>query len=70
MKTRTIFVLGIIFLIVIIALQNTTITTIYFLFWSFSASRILVILGSFIIGVLTGILVSIKCGNKTVKPNK
>ena len=60
MKTKTIIALLFISLIIIFSLQNVEITDVKFLFWKLSISRILVILGSFVIGILVGILVSIK----------
>ena len=60
MKTKTVLALLFISLIIIFSLQNAEITDVKFLFWKLSVSRILVILGSFIIGILVGILVSIK----------
>ncbi len=47
-------------LIIIFSLQNAEITDVDFLFWKVSMSRVLIILGSFGIGVLVGILVSLK----------
>ncbi|NNJ88320.1 MAG: LapA family protein [Eudoraea sp.] len=47
-------------IVVIFSLQNSEITQVVFLFWELSMSRVLVILGSFAIGVLVGILVSLK----------
>lgn len=60
MKTKTIIALLFISLIIIFSLQNAEITDVKFLFWKLSISRILVILGSFVIGILVGILVSLK----------
>lgn len=60
MKTKTIIALLFISLIIIFSLQNAEITDVKFLFWKLSISRILVILGSFVIGILVGILISLK----------
>jgi uncharacterized integral membrane protein len=51
-------VAGIILVILstVFALQNTGIVRIKFLFWSFSMSRVLLIIGSVVIGTLVGIL--------------
>ena len=59
MKFKTFIVLLFATLIVIFSLQNAEITDVNFLFWSLSVSRVLIILGSFGIGILIGILVSI-----------
>ncbi|WP_111706876.1 lipopolysaccharide assembly protein LapA domain-containing protein [Lutibacter citreus] len=66
MKTKTIIAILFISLIIIFSLQNAEITDVKFLFWKISISRVLVILGSFVIGILVGILVSIK--KKFTKP--
>ncbi len=47
-------------LVVVFSLQNTDVTDVRFLIWKLSMSRVLVILGSFVIGVIVGILVSLK----------
>ena len=47
-------------LIVVFSLQNTEITDVKFLFWKISISRVLIILGSFTIGILVGYLISRK----------
>jgi uncharacterized integral membrane protein len=60
MKFKTILAMGFMALIVIFSLQNAEITDVKFLFWKLSISRVLIILGSFAVGVLVGILVSIK----------
>ena len=60
MKAKTIIALFIAALIIVFSLQNAEVTNVKFLIWKLSMSRVLVILGSFIVGVLVGILVSIK----------
>jgi uncharacterized integral membrane protein len=60
MKLKTILVLIFAAIIVIFSLQNAEITDVKFLFWKLSISRVLVILGSFAIGILLGILISQK----------
>tara|TARA_R110001592_G_scaffold72678_15_gene221914 strand:- start:3556 stop:3726 length:171 start_codon:yes stop_codon:yes gene_type:complete len=47
-------------IIMVFSLQNATVIDVQFLFWKLSLSRVLVILGSFIIGILFGVLISIK----------
>jgi uncharacterized integral membrane protein len=47
-------------LVVIFSLQNAEVTEVDFLIWNISMSKVLIILGSFAIGVLVGILVSLK----------
>mgnify|MGYP003648603215 CR=1 FL=1 len=63
MKIKTIIVIVIAVIITIFSLQNSEITEVRFFFWKLTLSKILLILGSFVVGVLVGILVSIK--NKT-----
>ncbi|MBP8792930.1 MAG: LapA family protein [Lutibacter sp.] len=63
MKTKTIIAILFISIIIIFSLQNSEIIDVNFLFWKLSISRILVILGSFLIGILVGLLMSIKKKN-------
>lgn len=58
MKTKTLLLLIFMTLIVIFSLQNSESTNVDFLFWSISLSRVIVILGSFGLGVIAGLLVS------------
>jgi uncharacterized integral membrane protein len=60
MNLKTILTITFIIIVVLFSIQNTEITDVKFLFWKLSVSRILIILGSFSIGILVGILVSIK----------
>ncbi|WP_036841140.1 lipopolysaccharide assembly protein LapA domain-containing protein [Polaribacter sp. Hel_I_88] len=60
MKTKTILILIFAAIIVVFSLQNAEITDVKFLFWKLSISKVLIILGSFAIGVLLGILISQK----------
>ncbi|MBT8285451.1 MAG: LapA family protein [Flavobacteriaceae bacterium] len=59
MKFKTLIAIVFVSLIVIFSVQNSEVTNVNFLFWKLSMSRVLIILGSFGIGVLVGILVSI-----------
>jgi uncharacterized integral membrane protein len=67
MKFKTILALVFAALIVLFSLQNGAVTEVKFLFWQISVSRVLIILGSFSIGVLVGILVSMK--KRHIHPN-
>mgnify|MGYP000052997247 CR=1 FL=1 len=60
MKLKIILAILFAALIVVFSLQNAEVTDVKFLLWKLSMSRVLVILGSFSIGVLVGILVSMK----------
>jgi len=60
MKLKTVLALVFIALVVVFSLQNAEVTDVKFLFWKLSLSRVLIILGSFGVGVLVGILVSMK----------
>ncbi|WP_166382574.1 MULTISPECIES: lipopolysaccharide assembly protein LapA domain-containing protein [unclassified Polaribacter] len=60
MNYKNILSLIFIALIVIFSIQNAEATDVNFLFWNLSISRVLVILGSFSIGILVGVLMSIK----------
>ena len=66
MKTKTILALVFAAIIVVFSLQNSEVTDVNFLVWKLSMSRVLIILGSFAIGVIVGILVSVK--RKLTKP--
>lgn len=66
MKTKTILALVFAAIIVVFSLQNSEVTDVNFLVWKLSMSRVLIILGSFAIGVIVGILVSMK--RKLIKP--
>ncbi|WP_158841335.1 lipopolysaccharide assembly protein LapA domain-containing protein [Polaribacter sp. L3A8] len=63
MKLKNILSLIFIILIVVFSIQNAEATDVNFLFWKVSISRVLVILGSFSIGILVGVLMSIKFKN-------
>jgi len=60
MKTKTIIAITIAVIITIFALQNAEITDLKFFFWKLSMSKVLLLLGCFGLGVLVGILVSLK----------
>jgi putative membrane protein len=60
MKFRTIIGLLFAAIIIIFSLQNAEIIDVKFLFWKLSISRVLLILGSFAIGLLVGVSLSIK----------
>ncbi|MGB5377684.1 lipopolysaccharide assembly protein LapA domain-containing protein, partial [Muriicola sp.] len=60
MKFKTIMAIVFAVLVVIFSLQNAEVTEVDFLIWNISMSKVLIILGSFAIGVLVGILVSLK----------
>ncbi|MBT8385568.1 MAG: LapA family protein [Bacteroidia bacterium] len=60
MKLKTILAVIFATIIVIFSLQNAEVTEVKFLFWKLSMSRVLIIMGSFAIGVLVGLLVSMK----------
>lgn len=60
MKFKTFIALLFIAVVVIFSLQNAEVTDVKFLTWKLSVSRVLIILGCFVLGVLVGILVSMK----------
>lgn len=60
MKPKTFLIILFIVLIVIFSVQNAEVTEVNFLFWKLSISRVLVILGSFFIGIVVGILINRK----------
>ncbi|NER11310.1 Protein of unknown function [Muriicola jejuensis] len=60
MRFKTVMAILFAAVIIIFSLQNSEVTDVDFLFWKISMSKVLIILGSFGIGVLVGILVSLK----------
>lgn len=64
MKFNTILVILFATIIIFFSLQNSEVTDVKFLFWKISTSRVIVILGSFVIGLFVGALLSMK------KPNR
>lgn len=58
MRLKTIIALFFVAIIVIFSIQNAEVTDVKFLVWKISMSRVLVILGSFAVGLAVGILVS------------
>ena len=67
MRLKTFVVVLFATVIIIFSIQNVEVTEIKFLFWKLSMSRVLVILGSFSIGILVGVLISIK---RKITPKK
>ncbi|MGB5667805.1 MAG: LapA family protein [Maribacter sp.] len=67
MKFKTILAIIFAALIVVFSLQNSEVTDVNFFIWKISMSRVLVILGSFGLGVIVGILVSMKKRYTNVK---
>ncbi|MFB9055364.1 lipopolysaccharide assembly protein LapA domain-containing protein [Mariniflexile ostreae] len=67
MKFKTLIVLLFVIIIVIFSLQNTEVTDVNLLFWTLSMSRVLVILGSFALGLIVGILISITRKTSAIK---
>lgn len=62
MKFKFITIISLIVLLLIFIFQNSSIVELKFLFWSFSVSSLLLVIISFLIGILTGLLL-IKSGN-------
>ena len=60
MKFKTILAILFATIVVVFSLQNSEMTDVKFFMWKLSMSRVLLILGSFGVGVLVGILVSMK----------
>jgi len=58
-------------LLAVFAVQNYEVVSIQFLFWSFQTSRTIILFGSFIIGVLVGLMTALVKGKqsqiKTIK---
>lgn len=60
MKLKTVLAIIFVSIIIVFSLQNAEVTDVKFLIWKLSLSRVLIILGSFAIGVIVGILASMK----------
>lgn len=60
MKPKVILTILFISIVAIFSVQNYEVSEVKFLFWKITLSRVLIILGSFCIGILVGILISFK----------
>ena len=60
MRFKTVLAILFATVIIIFSIQNAEVTDVKFLFWKLSMSRVLIILGSFVFGVMVGLLVSMK----------
>lgn len=60
MKFKTFLAILFATLIVVFSLQNVEVTEIKFFLWKVSASRVIIVLGCFGVGVLVGVLISAK----------
>ncbi|MFD2916501.1 lipopolysaccharide assembly protein LapA domain-containing protein [Psychroserpens luteus] len=60
MKLKLIIAIIFATVIVVFSIQNVEVTDVKFLFWKLSMSRVLIILGSFVFGVMVGVLVTMK----------
>ncbi|PWK19058.1 LapA family protein [Xanthomarina spongicola] len=58
MNAKSILAIILILLVVIFTIQNTEVVTIKFLMFDISMSRVLVILGCFLIGFISGVLIT------------
>ena len=64
MNIKSILAILLILLIVVFTIQNTEIVTIKFLTFELAMSRVLVILGCFLLGLLAGVLLSYRQRSK------
>lgn len=60
MKFKTILVMVFATIIVVFSIQNIDLTDVRFLYWKTSTPLVIIILGSFVFGLIVGLLVSIK----------
>ncbi|MFT4661128.1 MAG: putative membrane protein [Patiriisocius sp.] len=60
MRAKTIIAIVLAILLVIFSLQNTETVVVEFLSWEFSLPQVLLIIGTFSLGVIVGILVSLR----------
>ena len=67
MNFKTILAIFLILLIVVFTVQNTEIVTINFLTFEITISKVLVIIGCFLIGLLSGVLLSYRRQHRNIK---
>jgi uncharacterized integral membrane protein len=67
MNTKSIIAIILILLVVTFTMQNTEVVTIKFLTFELSMSRVLVILGCFLLGLLSGVLLAYRRKGKKNK---
>lgn len=60
MRWKLILVLVFLILLIIFTVQNYEVISIQFFLWSFQTSRTIVILATFVIGVLVGLIISFR----------
>lgn len=60
MKLKLIIAIIFATIIIVFSVQNVEVTDVKFLFWKLSLSRVLIILGSFVFGVIVGVLVTMR----------
>jgi uncharacterized integral membrane protein len=60
MKLKTLLAIVFALIIIIFSIQNSEVIEVKFLFWKLTMSSVLIILGSFMIGLLVGILLFLK----------
>ena len=66
MRAKTIIAIVLAILLVIFSLENTETVFVEFLSWEFGLPQVLLIIGTFAIGVIVGILVSLSKKKKKV----
>lgn len=64
MKPKTMVAIIVTALIVIISVQNIQAVEVKFIIWQLTISRVHIILGSFMVGILVGVLISKKIKKK------
>jgi uncharacterized integral membrane protein len=65
MHWKLIILLVLSVLLVVFVVQNYEVVSIQFLFWSFQTSRAIILFGSFIIGVLVGLMAAFVKGKQS-----
>lgn len=60
MKSKSIIAIIFIVIIIIFSAQNAEVTDVAILFWKLSISKVLVIVGSFLVGIIVGLLFSMR----------
>lgn len=60
MKTKSVIAIIFVIIIIVFSIQNAETTNVDFLFWTLTISKVMVIIGSFLVGILVGLLFSMR----------
>jgi len=71
MNTKLVIAIAVLFIFAVFIVQNAQVVTVSFLFWKIEASRAIVLMVTFVLGLFTGWIVTqlFKKSNKDLKRN-